>query len=54
MKDENIEQALRDSASLRYNRLVDIGVVTASRNVSWNGLSLGLEEPTFAYKAALT
>jgi hypothetical protein len=54
MKDENVQQALQDSASLRYNRLVEIGAVTASKHVSWSGLSLDLEEPTSAYKAALT
>ena len=54
MKDESVQQALQDSASLRYNRLVEIGAVTTSRQISWNGLSLDLNEPTFAYKAALT
>ena len=54
MKDESLQQALQESTTLRYNRLVEIGVVTASQQICWNGFSLSLQEPTFAYKAALT
>jgi phosphoribosylformylglycinamidine synthase len=54
LKEESAQQALQDSHSLRYNRLVEIGTILASRNVSWNGVSISVEDSIHAYKAALT
>lgn len=54
MNEESELQALQESRSLRYNRLVEVGRILPSPHVSWNGVSISLEESARAYKAALT